>query len=362
MSIRQTSWLHLHAHRRLAAHSQNNEARLASQIPAWIAPTATYLICTNPRSGSWLLSDGLASTGVAGNPREWFNVMEEQNYRARWRMTHSTNLNYPGYLRLARAASTTPNGISGAKLHYYQLADFRRRLEAGGVRGLSDGRLMARVFPQARYLWLRRRDKARQAISLVIAASTDEWWSIEGAQPRNSNAAGAEPVFDPQVIARTEASLLRGEAKWLSHFQTNGITPFEIVYEDLVSDYVGTIRSALHWLGVPDAETFEVQPPRLKRQSMERNEVWLELYLAWKAASGDVPKDMAPSGVTPSEAPEPLFESANPPFSRVPTVWKRWIAQARLDRLRDDEIVEVLVRNRYSRAAAIAELKSNGTA
>jgi len=351
MSIRQTSWLHMRAHRQFAARLGNGEARLASQIPAWTAPTATYLICTNPRSGSWLLSDGLASTGVAGNPREWFNVMEEQNYRARWRMTHSTNLNYPGYLRLARAASTTPNGISSAKLHYYQLADFRRRLEAGGFRHPTDGRLMARVFPQARYLWLRRRDKARQAISLVIAASTDEWWSIEDVEPQNSNAAVAEPVFDPQVIARTEAALLRGEAKWLSHFQKNGITPFEIVYEDLVSDYAGTIRSVLRWIGVPDADTFTVQPPRLKRQSMGRNEVWLERYLALKGALDDGPKDMASLG-----APEPLFESANPPFARVPTVWKRWIAQAKLAQLGDDEIVEVLVRNRYSRAAATAEL------
>ena len=41
-------------------------------------PTTTYIICTNPRSGSWLLSEGLASTSVAGNPREWFNAQEEQ--------------------------------------------------------------------------------------------------------------------------------------------------------------------------------------------------------------------------------------------------------------------------------------------
>jgi hypothetical protein len=30
---------------------------------------ATYIICTNPRSGSWLLSEGLAATALAGNPR-----------------------------------------------------------------------------------------------------------------------------------------------------------------------------------------------------------------------------------------------------------------------------------------------------
>ncbi len=49
------------------------------------APLMTFIICTNPRSGSWLLSDGLASSGLAGNPREWFNPIVEQKRRAEWR-------------------------------------------------------------------------------------------------------------------------------------------------------------------------------------------------------------------------------------------------------------------------------------
>ena len=69
---------------------------------AWTAPRATYVICTTPRSGSWLLSDGLSSTGVAGRPREWFNVLEEQQHYARWRMAHDTDLGFHRYLQLAR--------------------------------------------------------------------------------------------------------------------------------------------------------------------------------------------------------------------------------------------------------------------
>jgi hypothetical protein len=53
------------------------------KVPIARSPTATYIICTNPRSGSWLLSEGLASTSLAGNPREWFNTLEEQQHRAR---------------------------------------------------------------------------------------------------------------------------------------------------------------------------------------------------------------------------------------------------------------------------------------
>ena len=73
------------------------------RILAWTSPGGAYIVCTNPRSGSWLLSDGLARTGVAGNPREWFNVMEEQQHRARFRMDNASDLGFPTYLRIARA-------------------------------------------------------------------------------------------------------------------------------------------------------------------------------------------------------------------------------------------------------------------
>src|ERR1700693_1244971 len=112
------------------------------QDPRWISPTATYIICTNPRSGSWLLSEGLASTSLAGNPREWFNILQEQQHRARWRMNYSTDLSYEAYLALARAESTTSNGISGIKLHYYQFAELPKKMETiQKLRGLTAAQL-----------------------------------------------------------------------------------------------------------------------------------------------------------------------------------------------------------------------------
>ena len=105
--MRSSSAFHLfsHARRLRAASTMSRGCQTTSRLPIWTAPTATYIICTNPRSGSWLLSEGLASTSVAGNPREWFIRIEEQQYRARWRMGHSTDLSYAGYLGLAKAES-----------------------------------------------------------------------------------------------------------------------------------------------------------------------------------------------------------------------------------------------------------------
>src|SRR5690242_6715310 len=115
MAIRHLAFAGLH---RRAPADGNGKA--LGVCPPRASRGVTYIICTTPRSGSWLLSEGLASTSLAGNPREWFNVIEERRYRAQWRMEHSTDLSFEQYLRLATEESTTRNGISGIKLHYYQ--------------------------------------------------------------------------------------------------------------------------------------------------------------------------------------------------------------------------------------------------
>jgi LPS sulfotransferase NodH len=113
---------------------------------------------------------------------------------------------------------------------------------------------MSKAFPNARYLWLTRRDKARQAISLQIALSTREWWAIDRVAPNTSERKSVDSEFDPQALVRTEAALAWDDTKWHSFFQGTGIVPFVIDYEDLVADYPGTIRSVLKWLGSPDAD------------------------------------------------------------------------------------------------------------
>jgi trehalose 2-sulfotransferase len=212
-------------------------AAVTSKGPVrWVSSTATYIICTNPRSGSWLLSEGLAATSIAGNPREWFNVQQEQATRAQWRIDNNTDLTFEGYLQAARLLSTTSNGVSGIKLHYYQFADLPRRMPARPGRGdPSPAELLLAMFPGARYVWLTRRDKMRQAISLFLAYRTDNWWSVDGSPVREQSAI----EFDPGAIAAFQALLEENERGWQSFFEANRITPLAIEYEGLSGDYAG---------------------------------------------------------------------------------------------------------------------------
>jgi len=338
-----------HLARSLAPRRQPVRGHGAVPVPrpgSGPAPALTYLICTNPRSGSWLLSEGLAATSRAGNPREWFNVLEEQQHRARWRMDSSTDLSYPAYLNLARALSTTSNGISGIKLHQYQLTELARRMDVND--GLNADELMRRLFPGARYIWLTRRDKARQAISYLLAASTNEWWAIEGASGTPA-ASRAEPEFDPDAIARLERAFTDRDSDWQAFFRRHDITPLVIHYEDLAQDYRNTIAGVLDWLGVPG--TAAIPPTRLRRQSNERNEDWLTRYATIKSAGVAPVRDRAPA-----QTSDPLLARIRQNRRTIPDAWRQWIAGSKLSRISDEAIAEVLTRNGYGRAAALAEV------
>src|SRR5690348_6219991 len=39
-------------------------------------PACSYLACATPRSGSTLLCEALTNTGVAGNPKEYFEALK----------------------------------------------------------------------------------------------------------------------------------------------------------------------------------------------------------------------------------------------------------------------------------------------
>jgi LPS sulfotransferase NodH len=317
--------------------------------------TTSYVICTNPRSGSCLLSDGLASTSIAGNPREWFNIAQEEELRARWRIDNRTDLTSEGYLEAARLASMTSNGIAGMKLHYYQFADLPRRMEAlPGWVGVSPAELLPAMFPGAKYVCLTRRDKVGQAVSFYLASQSNEWWSLKNARVGKACGAADEVGFDPGAIAVFETLLEEHDRGWQAFFESNRITPLVIEYENFASCYAGTIRKVLDWLGVPDADRVAVAAPRLRRQANARSEDWVERYTALKNEQPDLLSALA----TESAQAALLFTPPDKPFAVIPDIWKQWVAHARLLGDTSEAIAKVLTTNGYSHKAAHAQAEN----
>src|SRR5206468_3361533 len=100
-----------------------------------VVPKRSYAICTNPRSGSWLLAEGLQSTRIAGRPREWFHPDSEGERSGKWGLAHPKQAGYADYMNRVIQEATTRNGVFGVKLHWYQMDLLRGKVAS--IAGLS---------------------------------------------------------------------------------------------------------------------------------------------------------------------------------------------------------------------------------
>ena len=67
-------------------------------------------------------------------------------------------------------------------------------------------------------------------------------------------------------------------AAWRAFFEGCGVEPLEVLYEDLVEDYEGTVLRLLEGVGVSIPEDFAVEEPKMRRQADELSEEWVRLY------------------------------------------------------------------------------------
>jgi len=243
---------------------------------------ASYFVCATPRTGSSLLLGLLDSTGVCGHPQAYFRAPDEPLWADRWELprTAAGGYDYADYLRAARAAGSTPNGVFGAKLMWGTLDELVDKLGAvhPGLAG-DDVALLSRAFGRVHFIYLRREDVLAQAVSWLRAEQTNTWFigghgeiSGNGGQPRN-------PVFDAAAIRRFLDVIEEHNTAWEGWFAGHGIQPHRVNYEDLDRDMVATTRGILSLLGVDAPET-PVVTARHRRQADELNRQWIRQYRA----------------------------------------------------------------------------------
>jgi len=229
-----------------------------------------YLICSVQRSGSWLLCHALQDTGVLGVPAEYFHRGDEEFWRGRWGATTEE-----AFLQALRDQPVSANGVWGSKMMWNYFADALTRLRAWPHLGLAsdaaDPDVLAAAFPGVRYVWLRRDDKLRQAISLWRAGATGQYALTDGQQP-------APPPFDQAAISRLVQWVEEGEAGWRRWFAAHSIAPLEIVYEDMTRRLTTVVRDISAFLGVPLPQDLGPVHPRMLRQADHHTERLVERF------------------------------------------------------------------------------------
>jgi trehalose 2-sulfotransferase len=250
-------------------------------------PAQSYVICCTPRSGSHLLGGGLDDTGIAGRPKERFpRFAESSPALTSVELDQAVTIPPAGapydrvedakYIREIKALGTTPNGVFGINIHWFQLNDAMQRL--GAYVDSSAGSapdVLSAAFPNLKYIWLSRRDKVAQAVSWYKSIHTGQYVKLHDS---NSSRSGKIDLdFDYNKIKTYFTALRSFDNGWKNYFITNGLSPMVVIYEDLVSNYRENMLSVLEFLGL-DPGGLSISESRYEKIADEQSVKWIEMF------------------------------------------------------------------------------------
>jgi len=240
------------------------------------APERTIVICTHPRSGSTLLGEALYFAQDLGCPLEYFHRGFRPGLERQWGVS--------GIAEFARAVHekrTGPNGTLAIKLFWRDIEDLLHEMQPDefGASGspapstyLLIQELIAPLMPNPIFVYLKRCDEVRQAVSSVTAAQSGRWRLIPGVEEK---AALQEPAYSSDRIAGQIGFSRYCHDHWIRFFEAARITPFRLTYEEIDRDYRGSMGSLFSFLG----SNSEVPEMRMRRQSNADTEAFVLRFL-----------------------------------------------------------------------------------
>lgn len=249
------------------------------------------------RTGSTLLCDALARTGVVGLPGEHLNcgamsravavlgvpvpargarmrsARDRVLLRRNWyQIDEFDPATFGLYLDEVVRRRTTPNGVFSLKLQWAQLEHARNRL------GFDPSALPQPVY----WIHLDRVDVVAQAVSLVRMAQT----GVINTRT-DADAISERARYDDRLMQSAYLRARRAVVKWNAFFGDHGIVPIRVTYEQLVADYPGTVGRVLSDLGLAGVP---VPPAELARQADDTSREWAARF---RAAHPELVRDMA---------------------------------------------------------------------
>lgn len=132
----------------------------------------SYIVCSTGRSSSNLLCRTLENLNIAGNPKEYFHPSDiKETFRGQ------NPPSFEDYCTQIIEESVILNGVFGIKIHWNHLQIFLEmcRKNHPELREKDDLQVIKSVFPEPQFIYIRREDTLRQAISTEIAQQTQIW-------------------------------------------------------------------------------------------------------------------------------------------------------------------------------------------
>jgi LPS sulfotransferase NodH len=218
-----------------------------------------YAVCTQPRSGSNLLCQYLASTNQLGYPLEYFNGSARRA------------LGMPDYpddphlqVQFIRTGAASSNGVYALKVFAHQLDQVSPVLR------------WTALLPNLKFVYLSRSDVLGQAISWARAMQTSQFRST---QPPRGTA-----TYDGEAIRQRLLAIVHEQARWKIYFVRTGIIPLRVTYEDVVANPDREVRRVADLIQVGGCVT--IDPAKVDLE-VQRDAVSVDWRQRFRSEFGD---------------------------------------------------------------------------
>jgi LPS sulfotransferase NodH len=199
-------------------------------------PQNSYAIITTPRSGSNFLCSILNSTNIAGYPKEHLRQPSVV-------IAKNCHFDYIRLLKILMTYQVTPNSVFGTKFISHFLKDFQQTQ--------FDFDQIFQLIPK--YIYLVRRDKIAQAVSVVVAQITNVW-HIDNSNRHLDYQTKLQTIdIDEhllQKVHRNYRSLEQGEVYLNQLFKRYQISPLRIEYEQLLENKTEQVQKIFDYLNI----------------------------------------------------------------------------------------------------------------
>ena len=155
---------------------------------------------------------------------------------------------------------------------------FTEALRGSKSSDATDLQLATDCLGELRFIWLRREDKLRQAISFWRATHPKEQFRY----PTDPEDPINVPEFDYDTIAQFLALVTEQESAWGQWFAAHGVHPCEVIYEEFVTDRNAGVKDIINWLGT-DSWRGNLQDQVVRQQADEHSERYVEMFVAHQA-------------------------------------------------------------------------------
>lgn len=238
--------------------------------PRSMPPERTYLLASVPRAGSTLFSHILWRTGCLGAPLEYLNFEAAGPYGF---AGNSAALQHELWRSVLRRRCS-PNGVFGLKAFPQQLEDLQQSNPA-----LLE-HVLATMLPRDRrpqVIYLRRRDRVAQIVSLARA-------SLSGVWRQDQEQAQAEPLeYSQEALEAAERGISLQETVWTNMFADLRIEPLSLWHEDVLDDPGAAARQVADHIGVSIDPSARVEVPEILKQAPGDASSWAEAYARTRA-------------------------------------------------------------------------------